>query len=341
MAFQSIDFSDKRAIARRLLLFFPIFAAVNIIIVYLFTDISDLLKIREFYPGYLLIAAGLRLIPWFMKAFRLQNWMHFLKRKLSYWDGVRISIWSELGACITPTAIGGQPIKMGLLYQRGLPAGEAASVTSLAVFEDIVAHAVGIPIALTTGWILHLGFFNKFAQILQSKALALGVSVVGVGVLVLIWNLIRRDASHPGKIRLKLFRFWVEFKTLYRTTIRYGKTRFFLNSLFSAIQWSGRYAVTGVLAIGLGYEANLFVFIVVQMLIFALMSLVPTPGASGGAEGLFLLFFSSILPASAIGTMLIGWRILDFYFLGILSLIYIGFESIFHRSAALSTEESE
>ena len=105
MQFINSDYSDKLNLIRRLLLFFPLFAIVNIVIVYLFTDISELLKIREFYPGYLLIAIALRLVPWFFKALRLQNWMRFLQQDFSYREGLRISVWSELGAAVTPTAI--------------------------------------------------------------------------------------------------------------------------------------------------------------------------------------------------------------------------------------------
>ncbi|MBS1271927.1 MAG: hypothetical protein MAGBODY4_01063 [Candidatus Marinimicrobia bacterium] len=331
MQFSDIEFSDRRTLVRRVLMFFPVFAAINILIVYLFTDISDLLRIRQFYPGFLLLAAAVRLIPWFSKALRLQNWMNFLKRKFTYIEGFRISIWSELGAAITPTAIGGQPIKMGMLYRRGLPAGEAASVTSLAVVEDIFSHSIGMPIAIITGIILKLHSLDKFAQILQSKALVFGLSLLAVVILLLIWQFFRGENAHPGKVRVKLFRFWIEFKALYASMIRRGKWRFALNVLFSGIQWAGRYSITPILALGLGYEVNIFVFIVIQMMIFALMSLVPTPGATGGAEGLFLLFFSQMLPKSAIGTMLVGWRILDFYYLGIFSLIYIGLESGFQR----------
>lgn len=331
MQFSDIEFSDNRALVRRVLTFFPVFAAVNILIVYLFTDISDLLRIREFYPGFLLLAAGVRLIPWFFKALRLQNWMHFLKRDFKYKEGFRISIWSELGAAITPTAIGGQPIKMGMLYRRGLPAGEAASVTSISVVEDIASHSIGLPIAIITGVILKLHFLDKFAQILQSKVLTFGIGIAAVAVLLLVWQFFRGESTHPGKVRVKLLRFWIEFKELYASMIQHGKGRFLVNVLLSGTQWTGRYSVTPILALGLGYDVNIFAFIVIQMMIFALMSLVPTPGATGGAEGLFLLFFSQMLPKSAIGTVLVGWRSLDFYFLGIISLVYIGFESVFLR----------
>jgi len=57
----------------------------------------------------------------------------------------------------------------------------------------------------------------------------------------------------------------------------------------------------------------------------------PTPGATGGAEGAFLILFGALLPDKAIGTVLLGWRFLDFYFLGILGLIILGVKQLIEK----------
>jgi len=325
------DFTNRRKLIHRVLIFLPIFAVVNLIVVFLFTDSSDLLEIRKVYPGYLLLAAGIRLLPWFIKAIRIKNWMGFLEQKFSYWQGVRISIWSELGPAVTPTALGGQPIILGMLYRRGLSAGQAATLTTVNSVEDIVAHTIGFPLAVLTGIVLQLNVLHHLHQVLQSRILTFGIALIVVVVLMLAWQLFWRRSGHPGKLRMKMLRFWIEFKSVYGSMIRRGKLRFTFNVLLSAIQWTARYSITAILVLGLGYHVNVFAMIVIQLMVFALMSLVPTPGATGGAEGLFLLFFKNILPESAIGTILIGWRFLDFYFLGIVSLLFIGAESLYRK----------
>jgi len=328
---EKTDFTNRRKLVKRVLIFLPIFAIINLIVVFLFTDSSDLLEIRKVYPGYLLLAAGIRLVPWFIKAIRIKNWMVFLQQKFSYWQGVRISIWSELGPAVTPTALGGQPIILGMLYRRGLSAGEAATLTTVNSVEDIVAHTIGFPLAILTGIVLQLNVLHHLHQVLHSRILTFGIALIVVVILMFAWRFLWRRSGHPGKIRMKILRFWIEFKSVYGSMIRRGKLRFTLNVLLSAIQWTSRYSITAILVLGLGYHVNIFAMIVIQMMVFALMSLVPTPGATGGAEGLFLLFFKNILPDSAIGTILIGWRFLDFYFLGIVSLIYIGTETWYRK----------
>jgi hypothetical protein len=105
-----------------------------------------------------------------------------------------------------------------------------------------------------------------------------------------------------------------------------GKLRFVVNLLLAAVHWSARYSVVWALSLGLGFSADPLRFLLLQWLTFAAMAFVPTPGAAGGAEGVFLLLFSYHLPRHAIPTIMIGWRFIDFYFLAILSLAILGLE---------------
>jgi hypothetical protein len=89
-----------------------------------------------------------------------------------------------------------------------------------------------------------------------------------------------------------------------------------------------------MLTLSLGYEINYLNFLVLQWLLFAIMAFVPTPGATGGAEGLFVLLFTGVLPRDALGTILIGWRFLDFYFTAILALGILGVQRIALRNKA-------
>jgi uncharacterized membrane protein YbhN (UPF0104 family) len=41
---------------------------------------------------------------------------------------------------------------------------------------------------------------------------------------------------------------------------------------------------------------------------------VPTPGGSGGVEGLFLIFFAAFIPEWAEAPVLLGWRAIELHF---------------------------
>jgi uncharacterized membrane protein YbhN (UPF0104 family) len=71
----------------------------------------------------------------------------------------------------------------------------------------------------------------------------------------------------------------------------------------------------------MGIPVRPILFMVLQVFVFALMTLVPTPGAAGGAEVMFSLMYSSFLPAGTIGLVTAGWRFLTFYFLLLLAAV--------------------
>jgi hypothetical protein len=254
--------------------------------------------------------------------------MHFLGHRFSFRAGLRISIMTELGMAITPTAVGGQPVKAGMLYQRGVSLGESTSLTTIQSVEDLTFYAIGLPLALTLA-----SFRARAAVVRLVEQDGIGTrgwlltGGIAVAVVVAAVLLARAFGVFP-KIRRKLATFGAEFKRLYAEVIKRGKQRFAVNVAVAAVHWVSRYSVVAMLTLSLGHEVNFLNFLVLQWVLFAVMAFVPTPGATGGAEGLFVLLFTGVLPRDALGTILIGWRFLDFYFTTIVALAFLGIERL-------------
>ena len=85
------------------------------------------------------------------------------------------------------------------------------------------------------------------------------------------------------------------------------------------IQWICRYSIISVLLLSLGIVPRPLLFIAFQVIVFALLAFVPTPGGIGGAEALFSVIYSSFLPSHAIGMVTAGWRFITFYFVLLLA----------------------
>ena len=83
----------------------------------------------------------------------------------------------------------------------------------------------------------------------------------------------------------------------------------------TTVQWLSRHSVITVLVWSLGIPADPGLFWLLQWVVFTTMTLVPTPGAAGGAEAIFALVFGPLLPPSAVGWLVMGWRLLTFYIL--------------------------
>ena len=315
---------DPRAVVRRLLVLLPISVGISVVVALVSTGTSEILKLEAFSFWLFAAAAGLRLVPWMSKAFRLTNWMHFLGHRFSFAEGLRISIMSELGMALTPTAVGGQPVKAGMLYQRGVSLGEATSLTTIQTVEDLTFYAIGLPLALTLASLRAKAALNR---VMEQEVMGTGGWLIAAGVVVAVVVaavLLARAFGVFPKLRRRLRAFGNEFKRLYAEIIKRGKQRFALNVAVAAVHWVSRYSVVATLTLSLGYEVNFLNFLVLQWVLFAIMAFVPTPGATGGAEGLFVLLFTGVLPRQALGTILIGWRFLDFYFTTILALAVLG-----------------
>ncbi len=235
---------------------------------------------------------------------------------------------SELGAAVSPTAIGGEPVKTGMLYQRGVSFGESASLTSIAAVEDLTFYILGLPVAIWLSAAWKVGRIQEFLQ--RSMGNVQGILLIAGIVLlavIILWIAIRK-ADFLSRLRKRIHNFWKDFKSLYFSMLRRGKFRFIVNVLLAAIHWGARYSVVTALVLSLGYEVDAMRFFVLQWVVFTVMSIIPTPGATGGAEGVFLIVFGAVLPDEAIGTILVGWRFLDFYFLSILALIALGIDTL-------------
>ncbi|MFP4565963.1 MAG: YbhN family protein [Spirochaetaceae bacterium] len=311
---------DPRTAVRRLLVLLPISVGISVVVSLVTTGADEILKLDAFSFHLFAAAAGLRLVPWITKAFRLMNWMQFLGHRFSFGDGLRISIMSELGMALTPTAVGGQPVKAGMLYQRGVSLGESTSLTTIQTVEDLTFYAMGLPLAIA---LASVRARTALKRIVEHEVTGVGGGVIAAGILVVLIVaavLIARAYGVFPRLRRKLRSFGEEFKRLYEEIIRRGKQRFAVNVAVAAVQWISRYSIVAVLTLSLGHEVNFLNFLVLQWLLFSIMAFVPTPGATGGAEGLFVLLFRGVLPRGTLGTILIGWRFLDFYFTTVLAL---------------------
>jgi uncharacterized protein (TIRG00374 family) len=332
---------DSRAVVRRILWVLPISVVVSVVIALVSTDAQDLLRLEAFSLRFLLLAAGLRLVPWITKTLRLLNWMRFLGHPFSFLQGLRITIMSELGAAVSPTLVGGEPVKAGMLYGKGVSFGESTSLTSIAAVEDLTFYLVGMPLAFVFTSAFQIGRVERVVtEDVFDHWWVYAVLGAVVLALILVGILIRRTTAMP-RFRERLRNFWREFKRLYEETIKRGKNRFALNVGLSAVHWIARYSVVSALAMSLGYEVNFLNVILLQWLVFAVMAFIPTPGATGGAEGIFLLLFSTMLPREAIGTILIGWRFLDYYFVAILALMVLTVQHLLQRIVKGSPGDDE
>jgi uncharacterized protein (TIRG00374 family) len=326
-------------VLRMALFLVPFGVLGNLALSWFATDHQKLREMMERGPDlrYLWLAILLALFPWVTNTLRLLVWARFIGHRVSFRDMFRVTLGAELSSSVFPTSSGGEVFRWGMMVQKGIPQGHAASIVTLGYIEDMAFFATAIPLSIVLSRAWELPVLASMGGRMQGQALVvIGAGIASVVVLRLLFSLAlrgtlgraprKRGLRLAARLKRKFRRTWHDFKSVHQLVIRRGKSRFLLTFVITAVQWTCRYSVVTALAYFLGARVDPVLFFLLQWVIFTAMMFIPTPGASGGAEAAFYLVYEALLPAGLIGIATAGWRLLTFYFqLALGSIIFLVF----------------
>jgi uncharacterized protein (TIRG00374 family) len=298
----------------------------NLLLSLVFANPAMLGSLAIVKPGYLFLAMLLAITPWFTGSFRLLLWSRLLGKKLRYQDVLKIAVAAELGAAVSPPMIGGSAVKTAMLMHKGFSGGSALSLTILENLEDAVFFIIMVPIALTlsSAWALP----TVKAGISGMERLSGWVVPTAAGTMFLAGFLVFRLHPHIGarfpflrKIEHRIVSLFAQVIETYRTIISRGKAVVALTMTLTVVQWVCRYSIISVLLLGFGIQPRPILYMALQVIVFAVAAFIPTPGGTGGAEGVFFMIYRSFLPHHLIGVVTALWRFFTFYVLLILAAV--------------------
>lgn len=249
---------------------------------------------------------------------------HMSHKHLSLWGSIRGQVAWDFASNITPSAIGGAPIAAMFVSREGrLQMGEATAVMLLSMVLDQIWLATMIPALISMSF--YVDIYPEALGSIGSGAF----TVYFVGMLIWIGLLIYATLVRPGVIEkcadrlfslplLRRFRSTVmsEMKTLHERAalLRSESVSFFLGGyLLTGLMWSCRFAVL-LFVVWSVYDVipKLATFARAAAMMLAGL-VIPTPGGSGGIEGLYALFVGPLLPSSLVAPTLLTWRMLNYY----------------------------
>jgi glycosyltransferase 2 family protein len=319
---------------RTALILVPIGVLGNIVFSIAVTDSEVFASLLVFPRRYLALAVGLALLPWLMNTLRLFIWTRFFGYPISLRDSYQITLAMDLGAAVSPTAVGGGLFRWGLLVQRGVSPGAAASLTTLPTLEDAIFFLIALPVAfyLSSSW--DLPIFSQLGPVIEDNVQLFAPFLFGL--LFVTWVAARltlsgglgdrvreRGLRWLGRTRRRLRIAWDDGREIFSVIIRRGKAWFALSLSLTALHWIARYSVISALAAFLGAPVDPILFWVMQWVVFSLMAIIPTPGAVGGAEASFYLIYGAFLPERVLAIATAGWRFLTFYLqLGLAAILF-------------------
>ncbi|MCQ6963071.1 lysylphosphatidylglycerol synthase transmembrane domain-containing protein [Methanolobus chelungpuianus] len=287
--------------------------------------IHGLLSIRI---EYILAAAGIHALSYVVWGIRMRGLCRTLGYKVSVPRSVEIVTSSTLAAAVTPSSMGGEPIRIHLLHVDRIPLGKASAVV---LGERLLDGIIILSLAPVSLYILR-GFMEDPSM--DAMLIAAAFFLLGILLLVLyaVWKpeatrkltmfFVKRIAPFFGartdarlehivaKVDSELENFHDSIFLFLKKEQRPGLLRGVFNTfLFWAVEFSMLY----VILIGLNQYPDPLVVIASQILVLILMAIPATPGASGVAEFGATTIFSVFVSSSLLGITVVVWRALTFY----------------------------
>jgi glycosyltransferase 2 family protein len=314
-------------ILKKVFLFLPFLVLANVIFSFFTTDINSFHKLNSFSFYYFAVSILLGIAPWLTHSVKIYIWCRYLKYRVPYIETVRIAIGSDLGAAISPTAVGGSPVRAAMLIADGLKPSDSVFMSLIATIEDtlfLTFSFIALLLALDKTDIAALKFLNlKYINLSLLYYLAVIIPLIYVLYKSLFFRF-----KWINKTVFMLKNMTRDIRTAFKWVIKDGKKVFLTSFILNMLQWLVRYLVIFTLLLSLGVHVSFFETIILGWFVYFAILFIPTPGAVLGAEAAFFLIFQSMLSADLIGLVTFGWRFLTFYLqltLGIILFLSAGY----------------
>ncbi|WP_256369423.1 flippase-like domain-containing protein [Methanococcoides sp. AM1] len=323
---------------RKWLLISFLISAISIVLVMFYTIGPQTLElIHDIRPEFLLAAVFLHLSSYILWGLRTKTMCNSLGFRVGLSRSIEIVTSSTFLASVTPSSIGGEPLRVHLLNQDNVPVGKATAVVLGERLLDGILIMMSAPLAL------HL-----FRRIISSSGLDI-VIMVGELFLILIFVMVIYAVWHPhhtkkalyfilhrvagfmgkggdprldrvlGKIDLII----EDFHDSMAFFVTKGRKGLLFGSVYTVLFWLVEFAMVPVILMGLNQPPSIIISFAAQILLMILLVIPVTPGSSGVAELGATSLFSVFVPAYMVGIVVIAWRVFTLY----MNLIVGGFVS--------------
>ncbi len=250
-----------------------------------------------------------------------------LGKTVRYSKALENSVLGFYISAITPFSAGGQPFQIYHLTRNGLGVDEASTVVglkfvtsfSVSVLLGILAlfeYSDDIRRVPAVGPVMCFGITLTVTMYLFFLALALGgrfaeVIISSKVISYPIAFLLKKDREDLKKVVVEKVR---SYTRMMRGYWKKASFRFILNVILSFVMiilmLSTSYmAMIAVCNTELDYTEVLGLQVAMNMVVYFL----PTPGSSGGIEGMFYLVFSNFMRGEYVASALIVWRFFTHY----------------------------
>jgi uncharacterized protein (TIRG00374 family) len=289
---------------------------ISIIIILKLTGTADTWKaLSQIDIKFLVLAFILHALSWTFYSLRLKFLTSMAGHNVSFGLSFRSTLATAFVGSLTPSAIGGEPIRIKILADDGMSYGAA---TAVAVIERLLDSFF---------FVLALAFF----LIVTGFLTGFGLEVAGIFLIILILSLIFLWQVVVMPERIERLMEWIKKKTgkkkivdaferelwLFRDAGIHLAERTLVDTplmaALTAMIWLIDALVPSAILIGLGTDPN-YLFSITSQLILSIISLLPlTPGGVGVTELSMTYLYSNFVQKNLLGPLVILWRLITYF----------------------------
>ncbi len=306
-------------------------SAASLAIIYMLSSTRHAEEvILQINPYMIVVAIALNVVSWLAWALRLKILGSALDVHVPYKKAFKIIMVSHFMAAVTPSAMGGEPMRIYMLTQDKIAKGNTGvgNATALTLGErliDFIFFGVALPILmLLVGFSVNLTALRYF---LIAAAILLGIAGVLTFYMVTHPNKFTKHSKKLGKLLKYLIKDEEKReKTINKMENEFGIFSSGIITLFkdkkwhllaslaaTTLMWGSGFMIPSVILLGLGLPPIWLLSFMFQMIIVIVTMIPISPGGTGLAEFSAYFLYGQQVPQSVIGPLILVWRILTFY----------------------------
>jgi len=286
----------------RLFLFLSIATAAVILFFTISEDtIEQLKKISPLFLALTFLSTALR---FFFDIWRLRYIIEALGKKLSWRGAFHFTMGGLPLGAITPMQVGGIPFQLYVCKKENILVPEG----SAAIFTRGLLSAMVLPLLL-----LPIYYYRQFLTSGIMSAILKYLTIFYGIVAILFFFLLTQTSWLQRKFGRKV-KGIVMFKEVFTNEFMKRKMVFLKAYITTFLSLTFYFLTAPLLIRGLGIEAPFFEVMILQIILTYAVNFMPTPGATGLAEGGAVAIFKHLMPKSVLGVYVMSWRFFTGYF---------------------------
>jgi uncharacterized protein (TIRG00374 family) len=293
-------------------------------------------QMKNLQVEWIIVAVISMILYWVFEAKTLQSVIFLIKKDYKFKEAFKVTMTGQYFNSITPFASGGQPMQLYALKKQELGYGSAGSAlmikfiiyqTILTLYSLILIlwkaaffkskmsnlfYLIGIGFTINASVIICLVIFSKHRKLTHKIIIALSK-------ILDKFKLVKNISKLEMRINDNLEKFHDNMEI-----VKHSKVLMIKAVIFTICQLTIYFIIPYFIYLSFGMKgASPGSMIAGTAFVIMLTAFIPLPGAIGGAEGAFFMFFTLFFLSNNIMAAILLWRLITFY-----SCIIFGFYAV-------------